>query len=113
MPAGPSRANVRRMTTEVATTLAPVLAEAGILLFEYDLDGFFLGSAGSCLGGPDPEMEVRAGLAPPDVVRRATRGELVIHDVWILGRRISVRHEPVLSGRGEVERVVATATLLP
>lgn len=100
------------MTTDAATELAPLLAEAGILIFEYDAEGFLLGAAGSCLGSPDPALEVRAGLASPDTVRRAVAGELVVEELRISDRTIAVRHEPVRTDRGDVERVVATATLL-
>lgn len=96
------------MTNEIGTELGPLLARAHILMFEYDADGFLVSAVGSCLGA-EPDVEVRAGLASPQVVRRAVAGERVVDRTRVLGRDITVIHEPVLSERGRVERVVATA----
>lgn len=89
--------------------LAPHLARAGILMFEYDPDGLLIRASGSCLGGSDPAMEVRAGLVTPSVVRRAAAGEIVIDEVRVADRTIAVRHEPVRGDRGRILKVVATA----
>lgn len=89
--------------------LGPLLADAGILMFEYDVEGSLLTATGSCLGGPDPSMEVRAGLVTPSAVRRASAGEILVDEVRIGGRTIAVRHEPVRDENGAVARVVATA----
>lgn len=90
--------------------LAPLLAKAGILMFEYDADGILLCATGSCLGAGDPELEVRMGLVTPASVRRATSGQMVVEWIRIEDRTIAVHHEPV---RGEdcdhIERVVVTA----
>ena len=90
--------------------LAPLLAKAGILMFEYDADGILLCASGSCLGAGDPELEVRMGLVTPASVRRATSGQMVVEWIRIEDRTIAVHHEPV---RGDdcdhVERVVVTA----
>lgn len=96
------------MTNEIAAELGPLLARAHILMFEYDTDGFLVSAVGSCLGA-DPDIEVRSGLTSPQVVRRAVAGERVVDRARILGRVITVIHEPVLGERGSVERVVATA----
>lgn len=95
------------MTNETAAELGPLLARAHILMFEYDRDGFLVSAAGSILGG-DADVEVRSGLADPQVVRRALAGERVVDHAEVMGRRITVIHEPVL-GDGCIERVVATA----
>jgi len=97
------------MTNEIAADLAPLLAKARILMFEYDADGFLTQAVGSCLGGSDPELEVRAGLVSPDVVRRTVAGETVVVQARVGDRTIEVRHEPIRSERGRIERVVATA----
>lgn len=89
--------------------LSPLLARAGILLFEYEADGSLVSASGSCLGGPDPAMEVRAGLVTPSVVRRAAAGEVVTLDVRVADGTVTVRHEPVRGASGEVVKVVATA----
>lgn len=89
--------------------LGPLLADAGILIFEYDVDGALLKASGSCLGGPDPSMEVRAGLVTPSTVRRASAGEILVDEVHVGGRTISVRHEPVRDANGAITRIVATA----
>src|SRR6266511_382375 len=78
------------MTNEIGSELGPLLARAHILMFEYDTDGFLLSAVGSCLGA-DPDVEVRAGLVSPAIVRRAIAGE------------------PVIGRAGTVERVLATA----
>lgn len=95
------------MTTEIATELGPLLARAHILMFEYDREGLLVSAAGSCLG-TDPELEVRAGLVTPEIMRRAIAGERVVERTDVLGRHVTVIHEPVVDG-GRVERVVATA----
>lgn len=95
------------MTNEIATELGPLLARARILMFEYDRDGFLVSATGSILGG-DADVEVRAGLARLQTVRRALAGERVVEHAEVLGRRVTVIHEPVV-GDGGVERVVATA----
>lgn len=97
------------MTNEIAPDLAALLAQAHILMFEYDADGFLLGAVGSCIGGPDPEIEIRAGLVSPAVVRRAAGGERVMDRTRVAGRWIAVVHEPVRGERGQIERVLATA----
>lgn len=97
------------MTNEIASELGPLLTQARILMFEYDADGILLSAVGSCLGGADPEIEVRAGLVSPSVVRRAVGGERVVDRTRICGRSIAVLHEPVRGERGPVERVLATA----
>ncbi len=89
--------------------LAPLLAQAGILMFEYDVDGFLIRASGSCLGGSDPTIEVRAGLVTPSVVRRAAAGETVIDEVQVADRTIAVRHEPVRGDGGQTVKIVATA----
>lgn len=89
--------------------LEPLLAKAGILMFEYDVDGFLLNASGSCLGGSDPAMEVHAGLVTPSVVRRAAHGELVIDHVRVAEHTISVRHEPVRGEDGRTVKILATA----
>lgn len=95
------------MTIDTATELGPLLARAHILMFEYDRDGFLVSAAGSILGG-DADVEVRSGLTSPQAVRRALAGERVIDRADVMGKRITVIHEPVLTDDG-VERVVATA----
>ncbi len=97
------------MATELDHDLAPLLQKAGILLFEYDADGVLLHASGSCLGGPDPELEVRMGIATPMSVRRATSGQIVIEWIRIGDRTIAVHHEPVRGECDHVERVVVTA----
>ena len=89
--------------------LEPLLSKARILMFEYDVDGFLLSASGSCLGGSDPTMEVRAGLVTPSVVKRASSGEIVLDRVQLGGRTISVRHEPVRGDDGRTLKVLATA----
>ncbi len=89
--------------------LEPLLAKAGILMFEYDMDGFLLNATGSCLGGSDPAMEVHAGLVTPAIVRQAVGGEVVLDQVRVADRTISVRHEPVRGEDGRTVRVLATA----
>ncbi len=89
--------------------LEALLTKAGILMFEYDVDGFLLTASGSCLGGSDPAMEVHAGLVTPSVVRRAAGGEIVIDQVRVADRTISVRHEPVRGDDGRTVKVLATA----
>lgn len=95
------------MTNEIATELGPLLARAHILMFEYDTQGFLVSAIGSCLGA-EPDVEVRSGLASPQIVRRAVAGERVVDRTEILGRKVTVIHEPVLGEHG-IERVVATA----
>ena len=97
------------MTNEIAAELGPLLAKAHILMFEYDADGFLVSATGSCLGGAAPEMEVRAGLVSPSVVRRAATGERVVDRTRIGSRSIAVIHEPVRDQRGHVRRILATA----
>jgi hypothetical protein len=97
------------MTNEITPDLGALLAQAHILMFEYDADGFLLGAVGSCIGGPDPEIEVRAGLVSPAVVRRAAAGERVMDRARVAGRWIAVVHEPVRGERGQIERILATA----
>ena len=97
------------MTTESSTDLAPLLEKAGILMFEYDIDGILLSASGSCLGGSDPELEVRMGIVTPSSVRRATSGQMVIEWIRIADRTIAVHHEPVRDEEERVERVVVTA----
>lgn len=97
------------MMNMIASELAPLLAQAHILMFEYDADGFLVSAVGSCIGGSDPEMEVRAGLVTPSVVRRAASGERVVDRTRIGSRWIAVVHEPVRGERGRIERVLATA----
>lgn len=97
------------MTNDIATDLAGLLARAGILMFSYDPDGYLLSATGSCLGGGDAALEVRAGLVTPGVVRRAALGERVVECVHIGEREVAVVHEPVLNERGGVERILATA----
>lgn len=89
--------------------LAPLLAQAGILMFEYDVDGFLLRASGSCLGASDPATEIRAGLVTPAVARLAAAGQTVVDEVRVADRTITVRHEPVLGECGETVRIVATA----
>ncbi|OGO67801.1 MAG: hypothetical protein A3H36_09460 [Chloroflexi bacterium RIFCSPLOWO2_02_FULL_71_16] len=89
--------------------LGPLLADAGLLMFEYDADGFVVRAIGSCLGGSDPMLEVRSGLVSPEVVRRAAAGRSVTVQIAVGRRRISVKHEPVRGAGGRVERIVATA----
>lgn len=89
--------------------LGPLLADAGLLMFEYDTDGFLIRAVGSCLGGSDAALEVRSGLVSSDVVRRAMAGRPLTVTVRVGSRRISVRHEPVIGRDGRVKRVVATA----
>ena len=89
--------------------LAPLLEKAGILMFEYDLDGILLCATGSCLGGGDPELEVRMGIVTPASVRRAISGQMVIEWIRIGDRTIAVHHEPVRGECDHVERVVVTA----
>ena len=89
--------------------LAPLLARAGILMFEYDVDGFLLRASGSCLGGADPSIEVRAGLVTPSVARLAAAGQIVLDEIRIADRMIRVRHEPVRGEHGETVKIVATA----
>lgn len=103
------RANVATMMNEIATELGPLLAQAHILMFEYDRDGFLTSAVGSCVGGMEPDMEIRAGLVSPTVVRRAVSGERVVDRARIGGRWIAVLHEPVRGDGGRVERVLATA----
>lgn len=97
------------MTHRPNADITALLARAGILMFEYDRDGFLLRASGSCLGGADAALEVRSGLVSPDVVRRATSGLAVVERVAVNGRQIAVRHEPVRGADGRVERVVVTA----
>jgi hypothetical protein len=97
------------MTNEIAAELGPLLAQAHILMFEYDVDGFLVSAHGSCLGGADPEIEVRAGLVSPAVVRRAATGERVVDRARIGARSITVIHEPVRDENGRIERILATA----
>lgn len=89
--------------------LGPLLTDAGILIFEYDVDGFLIRASGSCLGGADPTMEVRAGLVTPSVVRRAAAGQIVIDEINLCDRTIAVRHEPVRDEAARIVRIVATA----
>ncbi len=89
--------------------LAPLLAQAGILMFEYDVDGFLLHASGSCLGASDPAIEVRAGLVTPEVAKLAAAGQIVVDEVRVADRMITVRHEPVRGEQGETVRIVATA----
>ncbi len=97
------------MKQHTQAELGPLLADAGLLMFEYDTDGFLVRAVGSCLGGSDPALEVRSGLVSADVVRRAAAGRAFTVTVTVGRRRISVRHEPVLGGGGRVRRIVATA----
>lgn len=97
------------MTNEIASELGPLLAQAHILMFEYDPDGFLVSAVGSCVGGAEPDIEIRAGLVSPAVVRRAVAGERVVDRTRVGGRWIAVVHEPVRGERGQVERVLATA----
>lgn len=97
------------MTNDPDADLAPLLAKAGILMFEYDVDGFLVRAIGSCLGGADPELEVRSGLASPDQVRRALGGTPLLDHIRMGRRTIAVRHQPVRDAAGRVERVVVTA----
>lgn len=97
------------MMNEIASELAPLLAQAHILMFEYDPDGFLTSAVGSCVGGANPEIEIRAGLVSPAVVRRAVSGERVVDRARVAGRWIAIVHEPVRGERGQVERVLATA----
>ncbi len=96
------------MTTEIAIDLEALLSRAHILMFEYDADGYLLSASGSCLGGTDPRLEIRAGLITPQAVRRACSGERVVERTRLSGLDIEIVHEPVRSDRG-VERVRATA----
>lgn len=100
---------MKTKTDLIDTDFAPLLAKAGILMFEYDAEGSLVGAVGSCLGGPDPVLEVRAGLVSPAPVRRALAGKTVMDRVSVAGRSIAVRHEPVRDADGRIERVVATA----
>lgn len=95
------------MTNEIAGELGPLLARARILMFEYDRDGFLVSATGSVLGG-DADVEVRSGLAGADAVGRALAGERVVVHAQVMGRRVTVIHEPVV-GDGGIDRVVATA----
>lgn len=104
------------MKNGIDTELAPLLASAHILIFEYDRDGFLLSAMGSCLGGGvppggsmDPALEVRSGLVSPDVVRRAVSGSAVVYRLTVHGRQIAMRHDPVRGPSGTVDRVVVTA----
>ncbi|MBI2325586.1 MAG: hypothetical protein HYU87_11585 [Chloroflexi bacterium] len=97
------------MTNEIASELGALLAQAHILMFEYDRDGFLVSAVGSCIGGVEPDVEIRAGLVSPTVVRRAVAGERVMDRARVAGRWIAVVHEPVRGERGQVERVLATA----
>lgn len=97
------------MTSEIAAELGALLARAHILMFEYDADGFLLSALGSCLGAPDPGLEVRSGLVSPAVVRRTAAGERVVERARLAGREVAVVHEPVRGDGGRVERVLATA----
>lgn len=89
--------------------LEPLLTDAGILMFEYDVDGFLIRASGSCLGGADPTMEVHAGLVTPSIVRRAAAGQVVVDELRVADRTIAVRHEPVRDEAARVVRIVATA----
>lgn len=97
------------MKNGIDTELAPLLASARILIFEYDRDGFLMSASGSCLGGGDPALEVRSGLVSPDVVRRAVSGSAVVERLTVHGRQIAMRHDPVRGPSGTVDRVVVTA----
>jgi hypothetical protein len=97
------------MKQHTQAELGPLLADAGLLMFEYDTEGFLVRAVGSCLGGSDAALEVRSGLVSADVVRRAMEGRPLTVNVKVGSRRISVRHEPVLGRDGRVQRVVATA----
>jgi hypothetical protein len=101
--------NVACEMTNDERDLAPLLEKAGILMFEYDVDGILLSASGSCLGGGDPELEVRMGIVTPGSVRRATGGQMVIEWIRIGDRTIAVHHEPVRGECDHVERVVVTA----
>jgi hypothetical protein len=101
--------NVSAMKQQLPSDLGPLLADAGLLMFEYDTDGFLVRAIGSCLGGSDPMLEVRSGLVSADIVKRAASGRTVDITVPVGRRRISVRHEPVRGADGRVERIVATA----
>lgn len=94
---------------EIELDLAPLLAKAGILVFEYDPDGFLLRAHGSALGYGDADLEVRAGLVTPESVRRAVAGAAFTERVRIGSRSIAVRHEPVCDENGRTQRVLATA----
>jgi hypothetical protein len=108
--AGGRAVNVgRAMKNAIDTELAPLLANARILVFEYDRDGFLMSASGSCLGGSDPALEVRSGLVSPDVVRRAVGGAAVVEQLSVHGRRIAMRHDPVRGPSGRIDRVVVTA----
>jgi hypothetical protein len=89
--------------------LGPLLSRAGILVFEYDLEGFLVNASGSCLGLPEPAMEVHAGLVTLSVADRAANGEVVIDRVHVMGRTISVRHEAVRDADGRPVKIVASA----
>lgn len=97
------------MKNAIDTELAPLLANARILIFEYDRDGYLVSASGSCLGSGDPALEVRSGLVSPDVVRRAVSGTAVVERLTVNGRQIATRHDPVRSPGGTVDRVVVTA----
>jgi len=97
------------MKKHTQAELGPLLADAGLLMFEYDNDGFLVRAVGSCLGGSDAALEVRSGLVSADVVKRAMEGRPITVNVKVGRRRISVRHEPVVGRDGRVKRVVATA----
>ncbi len=109
MPAPAAPANVCGVMNDDELGLAPLLARAGILVFEYDRDGFLLRASGSCLGGTDPSIEVRAGLVTPGVVRLAAAGQIVLDEVRVADRMITVRHEPVRDEHGTTVKIVATA----
>lgn len=94
---------------ETESDLVPLLAKAGILIFEYDADGYLLRASGSALGYGDPELEVRAGLVTPESVRRAVGGAAFTERVEVGSRCIAVRHEPVCDASGRALRVLATA----
>lgn len=82
---------------------------ARVLVFEYDADGFLVFAMGSCLGGPDPSIEVRAGLLSADVVRRALAGEVITERLVVSGRLVVVRHRPIWDEDGSVTRVRCAA----
>ncbi len=94
---------------EIERDLAPLLEQAGILIFEYDAEGFLLRAQGSALGYGDPDLEVRAGLVTPESVRRAVAGAAFAERVTVGSRCIAVRHEPVCDADGRTARVLATA----
>jgi hypothetical protein len=94
---------------DIDPELAHLLAKAGILMFEYDRDGFLIAASGSCLGTAVPDLELRAGLLSAASVRRATKGEAFVECVRVTQRTIAVRHQPVRDHDGRVERVLVTA----